>query len=334
MGTLGAARITPMALIRPAAQEPRVEVVAVAARERARAEKFASKRGIPRVHDSYEALLADPDIDAIYNPLPNSLHARWTLAALAAGKHVLCEKPFTANADEAEEVAAAAKASGKVVMEAFHWRYHPLAARIVELVQGGAIGRPVHFEAHMCIPLPMRNDIRWQYDLAGGSTMDVGCYAIHQVRTAAGAEPEVVSAAAKLRSPNIDRFMRADLRFPGLGGDGPGGPVPVPTGRILCGMWSGRVLDISMRVRGTEGELRVFNQTGPQYYHRLSVRRPGQRPSRERVRGRSTYAHQLATFAAAVLDGAPTLTPPPEAVNNMRAIDAVYEAAGLPRRGA
>src|SRR4051812_35020855 len=117
IGTLGAARIAPAALIKPARLVDGVEVVAVAARDRARAQKFATKQGIPRVVESYEALIADPEIDAIYNPLPNGLHGVWTKAALAAGKHVLCEKPFTANADEARDVAAAADASGLVVME-------------------------------------------------------------------------------------------------------------------------------------------------------------------------------------------------------------------------
>ena len=130
IGTLGAARITPAALLKPASRLPEVTVSAVAARDPDRARRFADKHRIRRVHPSYQALLDDPAIDAIYNPLPNSLHAAWTLRAIEAGKHVLCEKPFTANAVEAAEVAAAAKASGLVVMEAFHYRYHPLARRM------------------------------------------------------------------------------------------------------------------------------------------------------------------------------------------------------------
>ena len=135
IGTLGAARITPAALCKPAARLPGAEVVAVAARDEGRAQKFAAKHGIATVHGSYEALLADRNVEAVYNPLPNGLHGKWTLAALAAGKHVLCEKPFTANAEEAEQVAAAASASGLVVMEAFHYRYHPLVTRLLEIVR-------------------------------------------------------------------------------------------------------------------------------------------------------------------------------------------------------
>ena len=125
IGILGAARIAPMALIKPARGNAEVVVAAVAARDVSRAQAFAAKHGIARVHDSYEALIADPDLDAVYNPLPNGLHGRWTRAALAAGKHVLCEKPFTANAAEAREIAELAAKSDRVVMEAFHYRYHP-----------------------------------------------------------------------------------------------------------------------------------------------------------------------------------------------------------------
>src|SRR5256885_6357900 len=174
VGVLGAARIAPNALIKPARDVAEVEVTAIAARDKAKADRFATKHGIPRVHDRYDALLADPDIDAIYNPLPNGLHGKWTIAALEAGKHVLCEKPFTANADEAVEVAKVEARTGLVVMEAFHYRYHPLAARLVEIVHDGMLGTIEHIETSMMFPLLPRGDIRWQLGLAGGSTMDVG----------------------------------------------------------------------------------------------------------------------------------------------------------------
>src|SRR3954468_11300116 len=133
IGVLGAARITPTALVRPAGRVPDVVVSAVAARDPLRAKAFADKHSIPRVVPDYAALVADPDVDAIYNPLPNGLHAQWTERALAAGKHVLCEKPFAANADEARRVLAAQEGTGLVVLEAFHYRYHPLAARAIEI---------------------------------------------------------------------------------------------------------------------------------------------------------------------------------------------------------
>ena len=158
IGILGAARIAPTALIKPAKGNAEVVVAAVAARDVSRAQAFAAKHGIARVHDSYEALIADPDLDAVYNPLPNGLHGRWTRAALAAGKHVLCEKPFTANAAEAREVAELAAKSDRVVMEAFHYRYHPLASRVEEIIASGELGKLERVEAALCFWLPKFSD--------------------------------------------------------------------------------------------------------------------------------------------------------------------------------
>jgi predicted dehydrogenase len=140
IGILGAARIAPAALVNPGKNNAEVVVAAVAARDASRARAFAKKHGIAKVHESYDALLTDPDIDAIYNPLPNGLHGQWTRAALAAGKHVLCEKPFTANAAEAREIAELAEESGRVVMEAFHYRYHPLTLRAEQIIASGVGG--------------------------------------------------------------------------------------------------------------------------------------------------------------------------------------------------
>jgi predicted dehydrogenase len=208
-------------------------------------------------------------------------------------------------------------------MEAFHWRYHPLAARMLDIVRSGELGAVRHIEAWNCFPLPMWKDIRWQLDLAGGALMDAGCYTVHIVRTLAGDEPEVVGATARLRSPGVDRTMRADFRF----ADG-------RTGRITTSMWSTTVLKMAARVQGDRGELRVFNPIAPQYFHRMTVTTGG-RKRRERVRGRATYWYQLAAFAAAVLRGEPTLTPPAESIANMRVIDDIYRAAGMqPRKGA
>jgi predicted dehydrogenase len=233
---------------------------------------------------------------------------------------VLCEKPFTANAEEAEQVAAAADASGLVVMEAFHWRYHPLAQRMVDIVRSGELGEIRHVATAMCFPLAKRSDIRWQPGLAGGSLMDAGCYAVHWARTLVGEEPEVTGATAKLRAPGIDRHMRVDLRFPGGA-----------TGAVTAAMWSARALQLSARVEGSEGTMRVLNPIAPQYLHRLTVQTSaGKR--REKVAGESTYVHQLRAFVAAVGDGRPTLTPPAESVANMRVLDAAYRAAGLEPR--
>jgi len=320
VGTLGAARVTPGALIGPARRVPEVAVTAVAARDPARGRQFAAKHGIAVVHDSYEALIADPDVDAVYNPLPNSLHAPWTLRAIAAGKHVLCEKPFASNEAEAAEVADAARSAGLVVMEAFHYRYHPLARRMQDVV-AGELGTLRHVEAALCFPLPRFSDIRYRFDLAGGATMDAGCYAINCIRLLAPGEPTVVSARARLHGPAVDRAMVADFRFPGGA-----------TGRIRTSLWSGQLLRLGARAVGERGEMRVLNYIAPQVFNLLTVQAGG-RTRRERVRGEATYTYQLRAFAAAVLRGEPVVTTPEDAVANMRQIDDVYRAAGLPLRG-
>jgi predicted dehydrogenase len=309
-----------MALIKPAMENAEVEVAAVAARDVSRAQAFAAKHGIARVLDSYETLIADPDLDAIYNPLPNGLHGRWTRAALAAGKHVLCEKPFTANAAEAREVAELAAKSDRVVMEAFHYRYHPLALRVEQIIASGELGTLERVEAALCFPLPKFSDIRYNYSLAGGATMDAGCYAVHMVRTFGGSTPEVVSAQAKLRDSRIDRAMTAELRF-----------AAGHTGQVRCSMWSKDLLQMSAKVVGDKGELRVVNPVMPKFFHRLSVRTSGGKRV-ERFPHRASYAYQLDAFAAAVLRGEPVKTTPEDAIENMTVIDAIYLAAGLPLR--
>jgi predicted dehydrogenase len=321
IGALGAARITPMALIRPARHTSGVSVTAVAARNRGRAEKFARKHGIAKVHDDYDSLLADPEVDAIYNPLPNNLHAEWTLRALDAGKHVLCEKPFTSNALEAERVHQAAEQSDRIVMEAFHYRYHPLAQRLRDLVASGELGAPRFIETWMCIPLPLPRDIRYRLDLAGGATMDTGCYAIHMARTIAGEEPIVVAARAKLASEGVDRAMEADVRFPS-GAEG----------KINCSLWSWKIGKIAAAVKLDGGEIKALNPVVPQLFHSLKWRKTGGSWTKESFPKKATYAYQLEAFRDAVVDGKPFITTTAEAVKTMRVVDAVYRAAGMDLR--
>jgi predicted dehydrogenase len=202
-------------------------------------------------------------------------------------------------------------------MEAFHWRYHPLAHRMIEIIDSGELGTLQRVEAAFCFPLPFPHDIRWQLSLAGGAMMDAGCYAVHMVRTMAAAEPAVTTATARLRSPGVDRYLRAELVFPGG-----------VTGRVTASMWSSSVLKLSAVAVGDRATMRVCNPLAPQTFHRLRVNN-----RHERVRGGATYDYQLTAFAAAVRSGAPTLTSPADSVANMRVIDDVYRAAGLaPRR--
>ena len=321
MGILGAARIAPTAVIRPARAVADVEVTAVAARDRALAAAFAGRHGIPRVLPDYRSLVEDPDLDAVYIPLPNGLHGAWTIAALAAGKHVLCEKPFTADAAEAATVReAAARAPGLVVMEAFHYRYHPLFARVRQLLDEGAVGAVRHVDTRLCFPLLSGHDIRWQLDLAGGALMDVGCYTIHMLRHLAGVEPSVTGARARLFRPGVDRFLQADYELPGGA-----------TGRTTCSMLSTHLLEAGFRVVGDAGEVRVLNPMRPQAFHRITIRSGGRRRVERSVR-RSTYEFQLEAFADAVLRGVAPLTGVDDAVANMTVIDAVYRAAGLEPR--
>jgi predicted dehydrogenase len=323
IGVLGAARIAPTALVRPAAAVDGVEVTAVAARDRGRAVAFASRHGIATVHDSYEALVADPALDAVYLPLPNGLHARWVLAAIAAGKHVLCEKPFTANAAQAREIESAAAGTGQVVMEAFHYRYHPLARGMRAVVESGDLGEIRRVETAMCFPLPRFSDIRYRYDLAGGALMDAGCYAVHCLRLLTpGGEPTVTAARALTlrRDRRVDRAMRADLSLPGGG-----------IAAVHASMWSSTLLKIRARVTGSRGTLAVTNFAAPQLPFRFAVTVDGRR-HRERFAGETTYVHQLRAFAAAVAGEPTNLTPPSDSVATMTVIDAIYTAAGLPRR--
>jgi len=257
----------------------------------------------------------------VYNPLPNSHHCEWTIRALEQGKHVLCEKPLGANAAEAERMAAAARTSGRVLMEAFHWRYHPLAARMREIVDSGELGPVRHIEAHFCVPLIRPGDIRYRLDLAGGATMDLGCYTISVIRFLAAAEPEVVDARARLSSPGVDRAMEADFRF----ADG-------RTARMTCSLFSGTLLRVSALVRGDAGRLSVLNPLAPQLFHRLTVQTAGGKRT-ERLQSEGTYTHQLRAFVAAVCAGTPIPTGPDDAIANMRVIDAVYTRAGLAPRG-
>lgn len=317
IGILGAARIAPPALVKPATRVPGVTVAAVAARDPQRARLFADRHGIERVYDDYADLVAAADLDAVYIPLPNGLHGAWTVRAVEAGKHVLCEKPFTANAEEARAVAGAVSGRDRVVMEAFHYRYHPLTARIRELVADGAIGTVRHVEAHLCFPLPRLSDIRYNLDLAGGATMDAGCYVLHALRTFGPGEPAVRAARAKLARPEVDRAMEVDVTYPSGA-----------TGRGITSLWSSRLVDVRLRIDGDAGSIRVLNFVVPQLFHRLSIRTAKGRRT-ERVPGDATYTHQLRAFHDAVVNGAPVPTDARDAVTTMDLVDATYRAAGL-----
>jgi len=321
IGVLGAAAIVPSALTKPAQDVPEVQITAIAARDPKRAEKFARKHHIPRVHQTYNDLLADPNIDAIYNPLPNSLHAEWTIKALLAGKHVLCEKPFASNANEALEMAKVAEETGKILSEGFAYRHHPLFGRMKEALRSGELGRIKNVEARFCFLLPSPSNIRFNYGLAGGALMDAGCYPVSLVRFLLEAEPEVVSAKAKLLKPDIDSRMEADLKFPnGV------------QAHVVCDMLSPRLFDSVLKVQGDAGEMTVINPYHPHWFHwmTLSTKKGTWRGT---VKGDNVYALQLRAFAKAIRSGIQPSTDAKQGVKTMQVIDAIYAKAGMKLRG-
>src|SRR3954468_17242115 len=208
-GILSTARIA-QRVVDGARLAENAELVAVASREEARARAYAGEHGIPRVHGSYEALLADPEVDAIYNPLPNSLHVPWTITALEAGKHVLCEKPLTRDPAQVERAFDAAERAGRVLMEAFMWRFHPQTDELVRLVRSGAVGDVRLVRTAFGFGGIHPDNVRLQSSLEGGALMDVGCFCVSAVRLLCG-EPERVSGEQVLGGDGA-----VDIRFAGV----------------------------------------------------------------------------------------------------------------------
>jgi xylose dehydrogenase (NAD/NADP) len=196
-----------------ARESSEAEVLAVASRELARAEAHAREVGAERAYGSYEELLADPDVDAIYVSVPNSMHVEWTVRALEAGKHVLCEKTFTCHAAEAEGAFDAAERNGRVLAEGFMWRHHPQVAKVLELLAGSAIGEVRAVCASFSGATFGPQDIRLKPELDGGALTDVGCYCVHGLRTLAGSEPERVYAAQRVGPTGVDLVLSATLTF-------------------------------------------------------------------------------------------------------------------------
>lgn len=320
LGVLGAARILHDAVVVPAVSVPEVEVAAIAARDRDRAAAIAEREGIARVLDDYDALLADPDVDAVYVPTPAALHGAWMRRAIEAGKHVLCEKPFTANAAEAEEIAALAAGSGLVVMEAFHSQHHPVWAQVAALLADGAIGQVREAEAEFCVDIADRGDIRWQEAMGGGALMDLGVYPLRLLTVLLGT-PEVRSATAH-EVDGVDADITVLLDLPNR-----------VTGTLRASMVEPDAR-IRARLVGTGGTLTVEQPYAPQNGGRVVVEREGGRVE-EPVDPTGSYVYMLRAFADAVLRGADPVSGTTQAVEAMRVVDAAYRAAGMaPRRPA
>lgn len=319
VGVLGAAPIVKMALVTPAARIPGAVVEAVAARELSRAQRFAGRLGIPKAYGSYSQLLADAEIDAVYIPLPPSLHGTWAAAAIDAGKHVLIEKPFTANGDDAAALVASAGKSGLVVMEAFHSVFHPLVDDLRRILASGTIGTPLTAYGVFSIPIPPGKSTRWDVSLGGGALMDVGCYPIRMFQSVFGPTPEVLEASA-LDSGGIDRAMSATLQFP----DG-------PRASIKASLWSAAFELPRLTITGTEGRLSVNGPYHPQFGSTIRIRSRSGR-TKHRVSRASTYTLQLEAFLQAIRNGAPLKSGLQDSLAMMRVIDAVYRTAGMQPR--
>ncbi len=320
-GALGAALITPRALVYPCIDEPAATIYAIAARDRSRAEGFARWHRIPKVLDSYADVATHPKVDAVYNALHITAHREWTLAAIKEQKHVLCEKSFASNAEEAKEMAAAADKAGVVVMDAFHYRYHPIFIRAKEIYDSGELGEITRIAGVFHIPVTDPDSIRMKYELGGGVTMDIGCYPISWVRHITGLEPEAISAQAEEGPPKVDVMLKTEQHFAN-------GVVATTSGDMREGV----KFEAWLEVVGTNGTMRVNNPLVPQNGNSIEVTGS----SRDRVETfdrRATYGYQLDAFLAAVHQGEALFTDAWDGYRQMAVIDRAYEAAGLPVRG-
>lgn len=320
-GVLSTARIARTAVIPGLRRAGRCRLVAIASRDEAKARAVATDFEIPRVHGSYEALLADPEVDAVYVPLPNHLHAEWTIAALRAGKHVLCEKPLALTAAEAERMIAEAERAGRRLMEAFMYRLHPSWQAVRDLVAGGRIGElraiQTWFSFFNDDPTNIRNVLAY----GGGALYDIGCYAVNLSRMLFGSEPDDVRATM-VRDPvsGVDILSSAVLRF----GDG--------LASFTC---STRVEpDQRVHIYGTRGRISIwipFNipPDRPTEIYLAAGGDPPVAPATEvfRFDPADPYAVEAEAFAAAILDDRPTPVPPEDAVANLRVLESIFRAA-------
>ncbi|MBI3746761.1 MAG: Gfo/Idh/MocA family oxidoreductase [Chloroflexi bacterium] len=299
----------------------RCAVVAIASRDVARAQAVATELGIPRAHGSYEALLADPAVDAVYIPLPNHLHAEWTIAAARAGKHILCEKPLAMTAAEAGRMIEAAEGAGVLLMEAFMYRLHPSWVAAREMVASGRIGRLIAVQSWFSYYNDDPSNIRNIRAAGGGALFDIGCYNVNLSRMLFGAEPRRVRASI-VRDPasGVDILTSAILEFEG------------GVATFTCSMRAED--DQRVHVYGTEGRLEMdipFNipPDRPTHIRRFHGGEPPVRPAGEVLtfEAADPYGVEAAAFAAAVLDGLPVPVPPSDAVANLGVIQRIFEAA-------
>ena len=324
IGILGAARIAPGAICIPAAVLGHPLVV-VGARELSKAEAFKERWGVGSAVEGYEAVVNHPDVDLVYNGLPNSHHAIWNIAALKAGKNVLSEKPFASNYEEAKRVAEVAAVSPGKIIEGFHYQYHPTIKRAIEIAKSGELGEILTVTSALNISPPSDSDIRWSLDLAGGGLMDLGCYSLHIQRRLSlalfGEEPQLISAISREAKPGIDTFMEAIVGYKN-------GAI----GTISSSMEFTH-FECPLRIVGSAGELFLpsFVQPGSDDSIVVSVAGRTRTEHSSRI---SSYTWQLQAFAEEIGGQGESLGTMADALANARFIDDIYRAAGMEPRPA
>ncbi|GEQ96393.1 oxidoreductase [Iodidimonas gelatinilytica] len=316
IGLLGAARITPRAIIVPSALHGDIDLMAVAARDRAKAEAFAEEHGVLTVADGYEALVTHPEVDLVYNALPPSSHAHWCIKAMEAGKDVLCEKPFAMTADEAQAMVATARRKGKRVIEAFHYRYHPMFSMLMALVASGRLGALEHISASLGSPISENpRELRRIKALGGGVLMDMGCYTMHWCRTLTGHEPSNIAAEAHI-SGEVDDALGAEFMC----------------GNVACAMTVRMDPDADrgseLLIEGSEGRILVRNPLAPDRGNSYLLETLTGSEEGE-INGPTTMECQLMAVKRALYEGTPLPTEGADSINNMRALDQVRAAANL-----
>ena len=311
-GVLGVAGIALKAVIPAIQRSANGRLLAIASRTRERAAESAGRLGIPRAYGSYEAMLADPEVEAVYIPLPNSMHREWTLRCAEAGKHVLCEKPLALTAANAEEMIAACRRHGVVLMEAFMYRFHPRTLRVAELAAQGALGEIRLVRASFTFRVRSPDNIRLNPDLGGGSLYDVGCYGVNVSRMLLG-EPTTAFAFGRIGAGGVDEVLGAVLRFEG-------DRVAV----VDCGLTLSRREEVE--VVGDGGRLVVPTAFLPGVADAELHMFVDQERKVLTVPGVDQYQVMVEQFAEVARGDAPLLLPPEDAVANLRAIEALLRS--------
>jgi predicted dehydrogenase len=311
-GFLSTAKIN-AAVITGVRESPQVELVAVASRDAARAREYASQWGFARGYGSYEELLADPDVEAVYNPLPNSLHVEWSIRALEAGKHVLCEKPLSRRVADVERAFDVAEGAGLVLSEAFMFRHHPQADLLAELIEAGTVGALQTVRAAFSFSMDDPENIRFRRELEGGALMDVGCYCINSSRFVTGEEPERVYGEQTIGMTGVDVRFEGMLRFPS-------GVV----GQFHCGMVE--PFRDELEVIGDEASL-FLDDPWHCMEPVIEVRRPDAPSERIEIERVSHYRREFENVGAAIRGEGELLLGRADAVGQARVIEALYQSA-------